>query len=112
MKDLEKSNNMPQPEKISDADLNQATGGVNGTTTKVYNPWGSNDIAYTCPNCNFKVEINSGQKWNEGTYKNSWNCPQCKSKNLTIFNYEKNSVFSNSVSGTTYKESDIKNLDL
>lgn len=96
-------------QKLEDEDTSLVSGGVN---TSVYNPAGLNDIAYTCPKCGFKVEINTKQKWEDGTYKNEWSCPQCRSKNMSIFTYKKNKVFANSINGSTYEVSDIKNLDL
>lgn len=96
-------------QKLSDDDVSAVSGGI---TTSVYNPSGANDIAYTCPKCGFKVEINTKQKWQDGTYKNDWTCPQCRSKNMSIFTYKKNKVFANSINGSTYEIADIKNIDL
>ena len=106
----DKKNNLTNHiQKLDDKETELAAGGAN---TFVYNPAGLNDIAYTCPKCGFKVEINTKQKWEDGTYKNEWSCPQCRSRNISVFTYKKNKAFANSINGSTYEISDVKNLDL
>ncbi len=94
--------------KIDDEQLESVVGGV----TKVYNPAGINDIKYSCSKCGFSIEINTKGKWKNSAYKNEWVCPQCKTRNTSIFEFKNRSILCNYVDGKTYSQDELTNLDL
>ena len=95
-------------EKISDEQLESVVGGI----TNIYNPAGINDIKYSCSKCGFSIEINTKNKWKNNTYINKWECPQCKTKNTSIFEFRNRSGIWNYVDGKTYSQDELTNLDL